>query len=186
MGNKYAHLIRIAVIALSTFLAYSNSFNSAFHFDDYSSIITHPYIKSMNNIPYFFYYNGSPLISRPVTMATFAVNFAIGGLDPFSYHFMSFFIHLANAILVYWLMTLTFKTQYFSNQQAAVSYQNNAAYYSPIHLFTYSPLFIALMFAVHPIQTQAVTYIVQRAEILSSFFYLLALVLFIKARLTPP
>ena len=101
MGNKYAHLIRIAVIALSTFLAYSNSFNSAFHFDDYSSIITHPYIKSMNNIPYFFYYNGSPLISRPVTMATFAVNFAIGGLDPFSYHFMSFFIHLANAILVY-------------------------------------------------------------------------------------
>ena len=39
------------------------------------------------------------------------------------------------------------------------------------------------MFAAHPIQTQAVTYIVQRAEILSSFFYLLALVLFIKARL---
>ena len=54
MENKSAHLIRIAVIALSTFLAYSNSFNSAFHFDDYSSIITHPYIKSMNNIPYFF------------------------------------------------------------------------------------------------------------------------------------
>lgn len=183
MGNKYAHLIRVAVIALITFLAYSNSFNSAFHFDDYSSIITHPYIKSMNNIPYFFYYNGSPLISRPVTMATFAVNFAIGGLDPFSYHFVSFFIHLANAILVYWLMTLTFKTRYFSNQQAAVSYQNNAARYSPIHLFTYLPLFIALMFAVHPIQTQAVTYIVQRAEILSSFFYLLSLVMFIKASL---
>lgn len=183
MGNKSTHLIRIAVIAFITFLAYSNSFDSAFHFDDYSSIITHPYIKSINNIPYFFYYNGSPLISRPVTMATFAVNFAIGGLDPFSYHVMNFFIHLANAIMVYWLMTLTFKTPYFSNQQAAVSYQNNAAHYLPIHLFIYSPLFIAIMFAVHPIQTQAVVYIVQRAEILSSFFYLLALVLFIKASL---
>ncbi|MDP3111206.1 MAG: hypothetical protein Q8M71_03790 [Thermodesulfovibrionales bacterium] len=163
MENKSAHLIRIAVIALITFLAYSNSFNSAFHFDDYSSIITHPYIKSMNNIPYFFYYNGSPLISRPVTMATFAVNFAIGGLDPFSYHVMSFFIHLANAILVYILLVLTLKNR--------------------VNGYVNISLFIALMFAAHPIQTQAVTYIVQRAEILSSFFYLLSLVMFIKASL---
>ena len=163
MENKSAHLIRIAVIALITFLAYSNSFNSAFHFDDYSSIITHPYIKSMNNIPYFFYYNGSPLLGRPVTMATFAVNFAIGGFDPFSYHVMSFFIHLANAILVYILLVLTLKNRV--NEYVNIS------------------LFAALMFAAHPIQTQAVTYIVQRAEILSSFFYLLSLVMFIKASL---
>ncbi|MFA4828080.1 MAG: hypothetical protein WC594_02595 [Thermodesulfovibrionales bacterium] len=163
MENKSAHLIRIAVIALITFLAYSNSFNSAFHFDDYSSIITHPYIKSMNNIPYFFYYNGSPLLSRPVTMATFAVNFAIGGFDPFSYHVMSFFIHLANAILVYILLVLTLKNR--------------------VNGYVNISLFAALMFAAHPIQTQAVTYIVQRAEILSSFFYLLSLIMFIKASL---
>ena len=163
MGNKYAHLIRIIVIAFFTFLAYSNSFDSAFHFDDYSSIITHPYIKSINNIPYFFYYNGSPLISRPVTMATFAVNFAIGGLDPFSYHIMNFFIHLANAILVYILLIFTLR--------------NRSAKWMNISLLA------ALMFAVHPIQTQAVVYIVQRAEILSAFFYLLALVLFVKASL---
>jgi len=163
MANKYAHLIRIIVIAFFTFLAYSNSFDSAFHFDDYSSIITHPYIKSINNIPYFFYYNGSPLISRPVTMATFAVNFAIGGLDPFSYHVMNFFIHLANAILVYILLIFTLR--------------NRSAKWMNISLLA------ALMFAVHPIQTQAVVYIVQRAEILSAFFYLLALVLFIKASL---
>lgn len=162
MGNKFAHCVRIAVIALITFLAYSNSFDSAFHFDDYSSIITHPYIKSINNIPYFFYYNGAPLLGRPVTMATFAVNFEIGGLDPFSYHFMSFFIHLANAILVYILLLLTLKNR--------------------VNGYINISLFIALMFAVHPIQTQAVTYIVQRAEILSSFFYLLSLVMFIKAR----
>ena len=161
MGNKYTHLIRIIVIAFITFLAYSNSFDSAFHFDDYSSIITHPYIKSINNIPYFFYYNGLPLIGRPVTMATFAVNFAIGGLDPFSYHVMNFFIHIANAIMVYLILVLTLKNR--GNGYVNIS------------------LLAALMFAVHPIQTQAVVYIVQRAEILSSFFYLLSLVLFIKA-----
>jgi len=163
MKNKSAHLIRVIVIAFIAFIAYSNSFNSAFHFDDWSSIITHPYIKSVYNIPYFFYYNGSPLIGRPVTMATFAINFAIGGLDPFSYHILNFFIHLANATLVYILLVLTLKNR--------------------VNGYVNISLFIALMFAVHPIQTQAVTYIVQRAEILSSFFYLLSLVMFIKARL---
>lgn len=163
MGNKSAHLVRVAVIALITFLAYSNSFNSAFHFDDFSSIITHPYIKSMNNIPYFFYYNGSPLIGRPVTMATFAVNFAIGGLDPFSYHVMNFFIHLANAIMVYLILLLTLRNR--------------------INGYVNISLFASLMFAAHPIQTQAVTYVVQRAEILSTFFYLLSLGMFIKASL---
>ena len=163
MGDRSAHLIRIILIASLTFIAYSNSFNSAFHFDDYSSIIAHPYIKSIHNIPYFFYYNGSPLTNRPVTMATFALNFGIGGLDPFSYHVVNFFIHLVNAILVYILLLLTLRNRI--NEYMNVS------------------LLASLMFAVHPIQTQAVTYIVQRAEILSSFFYLLSLVLFIKARL---
>ena len=163
MGDRAAHLIRIILIASLTFIAYSNSFNSAFHFDDYSSIIAHPYIKSIHNIPYFFYYNGSPLTNRPVTMATFALNFGIGGLDPFSYHVANFLIHLANAVLVYMLLLLTLRNRI--NEYMNVS------------------LLASLMFAVHPIQTQAVTYIVQRAEILSSFFYLLSVVLFVKARL---
>lgn len=163
MGNSFAHFKRIALIAALTFIAYSNSFNSMFHFDDYDSIIANPYIKSIYNIPYFFYYDGSPLTGRPVTMATFAVNFAIGGLDPFSYHVMNFFIHLANAIMVYLILVLTLKNR--------------------VNGYVNISLFASLMFAAHPIQTQAVTYIVQRAEILSTFFYLLSLLMFIKARL---
>ncbi len=163
MGDRSAHLKRIILIAAITFIAYSNSFDSAFHFDDYSSIIAYPYIKSIYNIPYFFYYNGAPLTGRPVTMATFAINFEIGGLDPSSYHHVNFFIHLSNAILVYILLLLTLK--------------NRVTEYMNISFFA------SIMFAVHPVQTQAVTYVVQRAEILSAFFYLLSLVVFVKARL---
>jgi len=162
MGNSFTHFKRIMLISLLTFIAYSNSFNSAFHFDDFSSIITYPYIKSVHNIPYFFYYKGAPLTGRPVTTTTFAVNYWIGGLRPSSYHHVNFFIHLANIILVYILLLFTLK--------------DRVGGYMEISLVA------SLIFAVHPIQTQAVTYIVQRAEILSAFFCLLSLILFIKAR----
>jgi len=158
MGNSFTHFKRIMLISLLTFIVYSNSFNSAFHFDDFSSIITYPYIKSVHNIPYFFYYKGAPLTGRPVTMTTFAVNYWIGGLRPSSYHHVNFFIHLANAILVYILLLLTLK--------------DRVGRYMEISLIA------SLIFAVHPIQTQAVTYIVQRAEILSAFFCLISIVLF--------
>ncbi len=159
--NKYAHLKRMLLLAAFAFIAYSNSFDSAFHFDDYSSIIAQAYIKALHNIPYFFYYEGSPLVSRPVTMATFALNYEIGGLEPSSYHYVNFFIHLANSLLAYALLLLTLKGRI--DEHVNVSF------------------LAALMFAVHPVGTQAVTYIVQRAEILSAFFYLLSLVLFVKA-----
>ncbi len=163
MGSKYAHLKRMLLLAAFAFIAYSNSFDSAFHFDDYSSITAQAYIKSLHNIPYFFYYEGSPLVSRPVTMATFSLNYAIGGLEPLSYHYVNFFIHLANSLLAYALLLLTLKGRI--DEHVNVSF------------------LAALMFAVHPVGTQAVTYIVQRAEILSAFFYLLSLVLFVKASL---
>lgn len=158
MGNSFTHFKRIMLISLLTFIAYSNSFNSAFHFDDFSSIITYPYIKSVHNIPYFFYYKGAPLTGRPVTTTTFAVNYWIGGLRPSSYHHVNFFIHLANIILVYILLLFTLK--------------DRVGGYMEISLVA------SLIFAVHPIQTQAVTYIVQRAEILSAFFCLISIVLF--------
>jgi hypothetical protein len=144
-------------------------------------------------------------------MTTFALNYKIGGLKPFSYHIINFIIHLSNAILVYWLVMLTLKTvsvnsvseQYQqtvsvnsvsktvsvtrdSGSKDKLTLKTDTSSCSPIHRFTYSPSLTAFLasalFAVHPIQTQAVTYVVQRAEILSSFFYLLSLVMFVKAR----
>jgi len=158
MGNKTAHLVNVLLILVVIFIAYSGSFNSPFHFDDYSSIITNYQIKDMRNIPDFFYYDGAPLTGRPVTMATFAVNYKIAGVESSGYHRLNFFIHFANAVFVYALLFLTLKNK--------------------VNAYINTPFFASLMFAVHPIQTQAVTYIAQRAEILSAFFYLLCILLF--------
>jgi len=81
---------------------------------------------------------------------------------------------------------LTFRTPYFkvSVISAGVSNQSNQFNLSTFQPFNYLPLFIALLFVSHPIQTQAVTYIIQRFTSLATFFYLLSLVSYIKFRIS--
>ncbi|MBI4690384.1 MAG: hypothetical protein HY754_08985 [Nitrospirae bacterium] len=209
MRDSIIHLKRIMLIISLTFIAYSNSFYSEFHFDDYSSIITHPYVKSVKNISDFFYSDGKPLVNRPVTMATFALNYKIGGFKPPTYHYINFFIHLSNVILVYWFVTVTLTihdTRYtihdsrftIHDSRSTIHDKDNTPLCHPLlrgelkggnvhHVscivhHSFVAFLSSLMFALHPIQTQAVTYIAQRAEILSTFFYLLSLIMYIKFR----
>ncbi|MBI4690866.1 MAG: hypothetical protein HY754_11485, partial [Nitrospirae bacterium] len=125
---------------------------------------------------------------------TFTLNYHLGGLDVTGYHIMNLTIHILNAILVYFLMVLTFKTPYFIMRISECGFRNSENniphsafgiphFFSPIHPFTYLPLFIALIFVSHPIQIQAVTYIVQRFASLATAFYLLSLVMYIKFRI---
>lgn len=155
---------RVAVLALmvSVLLVYSNTLHSAFQFDDLPNIVKNDRIKDLGNIPAIL--RGQ----RGVTALTFAVNYALGGVDTFGYHLVNVSIHIINGVLVYLLLVNT-----FTLAGAALSWSRKASAFS------------ALVFALHPVQTQAVTYIVQRMESLSSLFYLLALLLFVKAAKVP-
>jgi tetratricopeptide (TPR) repeat protein len=120
-------------------------------------------------------------------MFSFALNYHFGGLDVTGYHIVNLAIHIINAMLVYFLVILTFKTPYLSSQQSMVSSHTPPS--PPFNLMgdrglQFIPLAAALLFVSHPIQTQAVTYIVQRLTSLASMFYLLSVVLYVKARIT--
>ena len=115
---------------------------------------------------------------------------------------MNLFIHIANAFLVYFLMVLTFRTPYFNGQKSKVKGERSAiirqesedesrtiepdASLSTLHVSQFIALFSALLFVAHPLQTQAVTYIVQRFASLATLFYLLSIVMYIKGRLISP
>jgi tetratricopeptide (TPR) repeat protein len=118
--------------------------------------------------------------NRYVTLLSFAFNYALGGLKPFGYHLINNLIHITNALLVYYLVILTFKTSFVRSQ-----IQNKRPQNSGIHKSQYFMAFSsAFVFISHPIQTQAVTYIAQRATSMATLFYLLSLVMYIKARLS--
>ncbi len=172
MSSKlpYHPIIHISVILLLGTLAYANSFGAPFVLDDLESIVRNEIIRDLGN--YFPGGSGYDFIFRRwFGYFTFALNYHFGGLDVTGYHLFNLAVHLCTAMLVYILLRLTFRTPFLVDSRLATQ--------AP-----FVALLAALLFVVHPVQTQAVTYTVQRLTSLCTLFYLLALVLFVVARLT--
>jgi len=164
--RPYSHLFLILLVGA---LAYSNSFTAPFLLDDLTSIVDNPGITDLANFaPGGIGYDFMP--RRWVAYFTFAVNYQFGGLEVWGYHLLNLLIHLGTASLVYALVVLSFRTPHLASSKLARQDCTIA-------------LLAALLFVAHPIQTQAVTYIVQRLSSLATFFYLAALVLYLAARL---
>jgi hypothetical protein len=151
------HLLLIAVLCL---LAYSNTFDAPFQFDDISSI------ETAKN------FHSNVLIRRSISRLTLTLNYRLHGMDVTGYHVVNLAIHILNALLVYSLAMLAFRTPLMESSAS----REKARHIS---------LLAALLFACHPVQTQAVTYIVQRMASLATLFYLLSLVFYIRYRLAP-
>ena len=161
--------LHILLIAIVGFLAYSNTFDVPFHWDDTPNIVENYKLRDLNNL-------WPPTGSRWFGFLTFALNYNFGGLDTVGYHIVNIVIHIFNAILIYWLVMFTFRTPYFSTSNPPSPPFNKGGMGG-------FALFSALLFISHPIQTQAVTYIVQRFTSLATMFYLLSLVMYIKFRI---
>jgi len=165
--NKRFHLIAGLLIGVLTLLVYSNTFYASFHFDDTPQIVENYKIRNLGNLPEIIRGN------RGISIATFALNYAIGGLNVVGYHIINLTIHVINGILIYFLIFLTLsRIDLGTDFKSAPNKVRDRA--KKIAIYT------ALLFAVHPIQTQAVTYIVQRMEILASMFMLIGILFFIK------
>jgi hypothetical protein len=166
--------IPLILIALLGLLAYSNTFEVPFQFDDQFNIVENPLIKDLSNFVepsqaagHRQYRN---FIGRFFGSLTLALNYRFNGIDVAGYHVVNLAVHIANALLVYWMVLLTFRTTFMKESAQTGNSQHIA-------------LFSALLFVSHPLQTQAVTYIVQRFASLAALFYLLAIVFYARCRI---
>jgi tetratricopeptide (TPR) repeat protein len=194
-GRRAVHVVLILLVGLA---AYSNTFHAPFQFDDEEFIERNNVITSLDN--FFSSARGYEYNSRRVlAFLTFALNYRFGGYDVTGYHVVNLAIHLINALLVYALALLTFRTVSSPRySRFTVHASRLTAPASPLtphpSRFTFHDssftasiaLFPALLFAAHPVQTQAVTYISQRMTSLAAMFYLLSVALYVKARLAWP
>jgi len=169
----FRHLIAMALIAAVALVAYSNTFDVPFHFDDLPNILQNPHIQ----IKSFTWDRLEGLIQntyretiRVFAMFTFAVNYYFGEVNVFGYHLVNLLIHIASGIFLYGLLILTFNLPALKERYEPISYR--------------VALFASLIFIAHPIQTQSVTYIVQRMASMGGMFYLLSMVLYVKGRLS--
>ena len=157
-------------------LAYANSFQVPLLFDDATSITENPVIRNLGTFMGSAGYLYNP--RRFVGYLTVALNYRLGGLDVTGYHIFNLAVHIGSACLVYLLASLTLATPFF---RAPGKETDNGSTSQDTR--TLLPLVAALLFVAHPVQTQAVTYIIQRIASLATMFYLLSLVLYVKGRL---
>jgi protein O-mannosyl-transferase len=142
--------------------AYSNAMTGAFLFDDFEAIKQNKSIQSILPLSQSLWApQDAPTAGRPVVNFSFALNYAAGAFNVTGYHLVNLAIHCLNAWL---LLTLSYRTLTnlgWSRNQPTLIWSVSAA--------------IAGLWALHPIQTESVTYITQRTELMMAFFLLLTL-----------
>jgi len=175
-GKSLPSGFALFLILLAGFLVYSNVYEVPFVLDDGNRIMENPEIRSAGNYLSF----ESLTRTRALVDLTFAWNYRFGGLNVFGYHLVNVIIHILNGFLVYALSLSIL------GRLMPVPSRGNSG---PADLLTgddgsvrLAALFAALIFVVHPVQTQAVTYIVQRYTSLAAFFYLASILFYIRAR----
>ncbi|MFH1415050.1 MAG: tetratricopeptide repeat protein [Elusimicrobiota bacterium] len=163
-------IVSVILLLFLILTLYGGSLRSPFIFDDIRKIKENPDIKKITNLPaslvYPFdkdvkvYRRNEP--SRPLVYLTYTLNYHFGKLDPAGYRLFNMIMHFLTSVLVFILAVQIFS--YFLHRKE-------------VWLLSF---FSAVLFAVHPLNTDAVTYIFGRSSILVTFFYLLSLLFFIR------
>ncbi|MBU0759979.1 MAG: tetratricopeptide repeat protein [Candidatus Omnitrophica bacterium] len=160
---KRAKLIHILILALMTVAVFAPSLSNNFTWDDKFLVVDNLYIKSWSYLPEIFtkqLYQGSYTHSgfyRPLELVSFALDYAVWGLNPFGYHLTSLLFHVSNAILVYLILI-------------ALGSLCGLAFLA------------AALFAVSPPISGITYYISARSDLLMAFFLFLSFLLFIQYR----
>ncbi len=144
--------LHVALLLAVTMLVFGNTLLNSFTLDDgvyilSNSAVTGPSVRGL------FEPDKTNHIFRPVTFATFALNWAVGGAQPFGYHLLNLLLHAAVILLLYLVLRTLLE---------------------PLPRAATAALAAAWLFAVHPIHTEAVASIVGRSELLAAGFLLVA------------
>jgi tetratricopeptide (TPR) repeat protein len=160
--------LQLALIALAACAAYSNTLHVPFYLDDFSAIRENPLVSRWQGIGPLW----SAAPTRLLAALSLALNYRLGRFDPLGYHLFNTLVHLLAGVAVLGLARGVVRSPRVCDSM-------------PEPARVALPLVTALVFALHPLQTQAVTYVVQRLTSLVAVLYLGALAAYVQARLAP-
>jgi len=156
-------LLLLGIVLLA---AYARSFHGPFIFDDSSSIAENPTVKSWRTALFPPGDSGLTVSGRPIVNLSIAINWALGGDKVVGYHVMNFLIHLGSTLALFGIVRRALLLPMLREK-----YGSRAIYLATA---------VAAVWGLHPIQTESVTYIIQRAESLVGLFYLITAYFFIR------
>ena len=154
-----------AVLLSAVLVAYLPSFNTSFFLDDFRIILENPFLHDVLDFGAVWRFSEARFIGS----LTFAANYSVHGEAVFGYHLVNVLIHLLAAVCLFWLV------------RGLIASPAMAGAKGP--WMRWVPWIVVAIFLLHPLQTQAVTYIVQRYTSLMAMFYLASMAAFTWARL---
>jgi hypothetical protein len=163
----------LALVALGGTLVYVNSLGNAFHFDDSHSIVDNPAIRSIRHAGRWFTDASAFTVLkentnyRPLLLASYAVNYAMGGLRPAVFRSFNLLAHLGCALLA-WLLARELTSRVWPGTEDEARRERVA-------------FLTGLIFAIHPLQSEIVNYISSRSDGLCALFYLAAWYAWVRA-----
>ncbi len=182
------------IIAISVLIVYSNTYEAPFILDDKENLEMIPsetlgdLFKTLTGQALFYdqLYSGFPwFLKRPIGYFTFAVNKYFSDMNVTAYHITNIFIHLVNAFLFLYFLLKTLQLYVYLKMGTPPSWKellkwgNNKTYYALEIGF-----FATLLWSIHPLQIQSVTYTIQRFSSLSFFFFVLGMIFYIHGRIS--
>jgi Flp pilus assembly protein TadD len=162
-----------ALLVLEVLAVYSNSLNGPFVFDDVPSIVENESIRQLGTALTPPGGVGETVAGRPVLNLSFALNYAAGGLNVRGYHWVNLLIHATAGLMLFGLVRRTLRPRSGQTLLRPVLHEKWAPASTTVALA------VALLWTLHPLQTESVTYVVQRAESLAGLFFLLTLYAFV-------
>ena len=165
--RRWIILLGGVLLAGCLYTAYHNSFAVPYLLDDADSISKNATIRSFTTAFFPPANSGVTVSGRPLLNFSLAINYHLGGINLFGYHAGNFLIHFAAALSLFGVVRRTLKLPQFA--------ERFGAHATPLAWFA------STLWALHPMQTESVTYIIQRAESLVGLCYLFTLYAFIRA-----
>ena len=152
--------LRAVLIVLVGAVVYANALSGPFVLDDQDTVVMNEQIRQLwPPSVVLFPALELPVAGRPVVNVSFALNYAVGGLGVRGYHIVNVAIHIACALLLFGIVGRTLRLMSLRERFGTRS--------------TDLAFAVALIWLVHPLQTDAVDYVTQRTELMLGFFYLL-------------
>ena len=166
-------LTAAAVIVVAVFFAYANSLKTPFVFDDFMGITQNPTIRHLDRLGDVLsspaYATGST--GRPLVSLSLAINYALGGYDPRGYHGFNLLVHALAALALFGIVRRTLLQPVLRERFGSAALPLAFA--------------VALLWGLHPLLTESVTFVIQRSESLMGLLYLATIYGFIRSVESP-
>ncbi len=164
MKDEFLKTALIALVVVLISISYSNTFDSPFLYDGIGMLKNNPEIKNLNKA-----FGNLSGFNRSITYLTFAFNYYFSGMSPAGYHTFNLIFHILTSLGVGFFI---YKTSLLTAKEG-----ENARRRSK-----WIGFLSTFIFGLHPVHTEAVTYIYQRATVLSAAFYVFSMIAYIKFR----